>query len=169
MTSEIRTAFRLATDYVIRLTNDIPADCECRQPTGVNNHPVWTLGHLCGSLQAMAGELGQDPWLPEEWVSLFETGTQPSDCPDDYPSLGAVRDAFVEAVRRLDDTLRNTSSAQLQHPLPDESYRRTLPTVGHAAVHILVGHLSVHAGQLSVWRAAVGLERQTEHFDRNSL
>ena len=35
------------------------------------------------------------------------------------------------------------------------------PTLGHALVHVLVGHTAAHVGQLADWRRAMGLPPAT--------
>ena len=42
-------------------------------------------------------------------------------------------------------------------PLPDKRFRDTFPTLGHAVLHILAGHVAVHVGQLGAWRRAMGM------------
>lgn len=165
MQSEILVAFRLVRDQVLRLTEGISSDEACTQPNGLPNHAVWTLGHLCHSFQAMGGEIGLEPWLPETWADNFGTGTQPTACAKQYPSVTELRAHFRAASQRLEDRILRMSAETMSEPLPDENYRAALPTIGHALVHILIGHASVHAGQLSTWRRLVGLSRKPEALD----
>jgi uncharacterized damage-inducible protein DinB len=46
--------------------------------------------------------------------------------------------------------------AALAEPLPDERVRELLPTKGHALLQVVAAHTAYHAGQLAVWRRAIG-------------
>jgi len=74
-----------------------------------------------------------------------------------YPSKAALMAALADGQRRLVAVLAGMTDEELNSPLPDEEYRKTLPTIGVALMHILIGHTSLHAGQLSAWRRAMGL------------
>lgn len=49
------------------------------------------------------------------------------------------------------------SDEDFEQELPDAEYRKTVPSVGHALVHILIVHTSVHIGQITVWESAMQL------------
>lgn len=166
MKDEILVSFRLLTDYARRLTGDIAERDFVAQPHGIANHPAWILGHLCSSMQAICGELEVAPWLPADWSSRFGTGTRPSDDVTEYPPKASMLEVFNESVQQVEAAVGGITSQQLTSPLPDEEYRKSLPTLGHALIHILVGHSSVHVGQLTAWRAAMGLSRIREQFDK---
>lgn len=167
MKDEILVSFRLVSDYVRRLVSDIAEIDFTVLPHGIANHPAWILGHLCCSMQAIGGELETGPWLPDDWTATFGTGSTPSNHRADYPAKVSLLERFDHSVQQLETALEGLTSRQLALPLPDEGYRKTLPTLGHALVHILIGHASVHAGQLTAWRAAKRLPRIREHFDNS--
>ena len=122
------------------------------QPQGVPNHAAWTLGHIIFSCQGIAAELGAEEWLPDHWESTFGYGSTPSSNLSDYPSRSELLGLLTDAVNRLRHTLVALDGAALKQPLPDE----TFPTWGHLLLHIAVAHTAYHAGQLAVWRRAIG-------------
>jgi uncharacterized damage-inducible protein DinB len=126
------------------------------QPPGVPNHAAWTLGHVIHSCQAMAGELGVQPWLPSEWESQFGYGSSPADLVSQHPSKVALLAALDEAGRRLQTALSGMDEQALAEPLPDEEVRELWPTKGHALLQVVAAHTAYHAGQLAVWRRAIG-------------
>jgi hypothetical protein len=166
MRTEILCSFRLLVEYANRLAEDIPAEHFTDQTDGVHNHPAWILGHLSCSFQAIGGELGLAPWLPDEYPLLFGTGSIPTAEPTDYPPKSQLLATFRDAVERIEMAVDGVTDERLASPLPDEEYRKVLPTLGGALVHILIGHASIHVGQLTVWRGANGLPRVAERFDR---
>jgi len=130
------------------------------------NHPAWIIGHVVFSCQAMGGEIGLEPWLPENWGILFGTGSKPGGDEHSFPSKEALLEALAKAEDTLASRLNSMSEKSLLEPLPDEECRELLPTVGHALVHILSGHTGLHIGQLTVWRRAMGLPRVCEPFEK---
>ena len=165
--SEILVSFRLLVDYTRRLVDDIPPNDFAAQPGGNRNHPAWILGHLCYSFQAMGGELGLSPWLPNDWPPIFGTGSTPSADIENYPPKSSLIATFNQSVRRIENAVEGLTDQQLDAPLPDAEARQTLPTIAHALTHILIGHASVHIGQLTCWRAAMQLPHVPEQFDKS--
>jgi hypothetical protein len=156
MIDETLNAFRLHLDHVRRLVADVPESRMAAQPGAQRDHAAWTLGHLTYSCQAIGEELGVPPWLGPAWAA-FAPGSRPTSSSADYPKKGDLLAALADAEGRIGACLRRLGVAELEMPLPDARFREKLPTVGHAAVHILVGHTATHAGRLSAWRAAIGL------------
>lgn len=167
MKSQILVGYELVTNYALRLVEDLSEPDFFHQPAGVTNHPAWLLGHLCFSFQAIGGEIGVAPWLPEDWGQTFGTGSSPSSNAANYPSGASLVETFANASEKISRAIEAMTDEALLAPLPDEGYRQTLPTVAHALTHILIGHASVHVGQLTVWRAANKLPRVAEHFDKS--
>jgi uncharacterized damage-inducible protein DinB len=104
----------------------------------------------------MAGELGVAPWLPGEWESKFGYGSSPASVAAQRPGKAALLATLKDANRRLGSALQEKGEAALAEPLPDESLRSVLPTLGHALVQFIAAHTAYHAGQLAAWRRAIG-------------
>jgi hypothetical protein len=164
MIAEILRSNKLVLDYLRRLVADIPDDHMTRQYGGVINHPAWIIGHIIYSHQTIGGEMGIAAWLPDDWGSKFGTGSVPLDKPGSYPDKKMLLQAIDDGQNRLHTALSAAPESNMDKPLPDVSYRKILPTVGHAVLHILTAHTAVHVGQLTVWRRASGLGPLTESF-----
>ena len=122
------------------------------QPPGVPNHAAWTLGHIIYSCQGVAAELGAEQWLPDHWEADFGYGSTPSPDLARYPNKSEMLKILADAASRLRQTLFAASESILAQSLPDE----TLPTMGHLLFQVIVAHTAYHAGQLAVWRRALG-------------
>lgn len=157
MIAEILNSFKMNIDYARRLLVDIPEEQMTAQPTDGMNHPAWILGHLTGSFQLIGGEMGVKPWLSQQWLASFQTGSTPAASDSSYPGKDDLVQAFEDAQARLTAALANMESEDLDEPLPDARYRHVFPTLGSAVLHILTTHTAVHLGQLSAWRRAMGL------------
>lgn len=155
MRYQILTSFRLNTKALRELIDEVPDDLLGTPAQGAPNHAVWTLGHLACSLEAIGGEMGIEPWLPETWHTRFGQGSTPAEADATHPNRAELFAVFEDAERRIVDRLQSMTPAALAAPLPDARHRERLPTVGHAALHILCAHTAHHVGQLSVWRRSL--------------
>jgi hypothetical protein len=100
-------------------------------------------------------ELAIPSWLPDEWGSLFGTGTTLNAA--GYPTKDELVAALSFGQSMLIGWLDDWTDTDLDQPLPDVRYREVFPTLGSAVLHILTVHTAVHLGQLSAWRRAMGL------------
>lgn len=104
----------------------------------------------------MAGELGVDAWLPDTWASVFGTDSMPTSLKSDYLCEADLLAVLAAAEGRLRQALLATDESVLGQALPDVQVREILPTLGHAFLQVLAAHTAFHAGQLAVWRRAIG-------------
>jgi uncharacterized damage-inducible protein DinB len=157
MIPELIMSLERSLAYMRDLVADLSEEEMVRQPPGVPNHAAWTLGHVIHSCQAIAGELGVEPWLPDGWESLFGYGSSPDAvAASRHARKSALLAALADAGGRLRAALLATDESKLADPLPDEKARETLPTLGHALLQVVAGHTAYHVGQLAVWRRAIG-------------
>lgn len=124
------------------------------QPAGVPNHAAWTLGHVIVSCQGIAAELATGPWLPDDWEALFGYGSTPLPDRSRYPSKAELLAALADAASRLRHILLAADPSALNRSLPDD----TIPSMRHLLLQVVVAHTAYHAGQLAVWRRAIGKE-----------
>ena len=153
----ILRSFRMNMAYCRALLADVPASDMAAQPVAGMNHAAWIAGHLAHSFQAIGGELGMPPWLPDGWAPLFGTGSRALPDAGAYPDKAVLIEALEDGAGRLVDRLESAGDSELARPLPDERYRHVFPTLGAAVLHVLIAHAAVHLGQLSAWRRALRL------------
>ncbi len=157
MIPELVGSFDRSLAFMRELVADLSDEEMILQPPGVPNHAVWTLGHVIHSCQAIAGELGVTPWLPDDWEAQFGYGSAPATGPDSQGShKAALLESLADAADRLRAVLLATDESRLKDPLPDEKTREILPTLGDALLQVVSGHTAFHAGQLAAWRRAIG-------------
>jgi len=146
--------FEATVRFMEQSVDDLSDEEMVEQPSGVPNHATWTLGHIIFSCQGMAKELGAAPWLPDDWESVFGYGSTPRSEAQQYPKKTQLLTLLAEATTRLCHTLRRVNASVLSRPLSDEDP----PTMGHVLHQVVVAHTAFHAGQLAVWRRAIGKE-----------
>ena len=67
--------------YAEKLVEDVSIEQMSAQPSGLINHPAWTLGHLGVSADHLGQLLGLQSELAESWRESFKTGGEPSGNP----------------------------------------------------------------------------------------
>lgn len=152
MLPELIRAFDYTVHFIEQSVADLSKHEMVEQPKNVPNHGTWTLGHVIFSCQGIAAELGAEQWLPDDWEARFGYGSTPSSDPSRYPDKSEMLSLFTDAASRLRQVLLAADESVLRRSLPDES----LPTMGHLLIQVVVGHTAYHAGQLAVWRRAIG-------------
>ena len=152
MVPELVHTLEATVKFMEELVADLSAQQMVEQPTGVPNHGMWTLGHVIHSCQGIAVELGATHWLPDDWESVFGYGSTPLSDVQGYPTKPELLTLLADATSRLRQTLLAANESVLGQSLPDE----TLPTMGHLLLQVVVAHTAYHAGQLAVWRRAIG-------------
>jgi hypothetical protein len=76
-------------------------------PDGHKNNILWNLGHLIVVEQLLHYKLaGRDPYVSNEMIAQFKTGTSPADWPTP-PDAGRVRSLLVELPEKLAEDVRN--------------------------------------------------------------
>ncbi len=160
MIEEITASYSATLELIGRSVSDLTPVQWVAQPQGIPNHPAWTVGHLVHSAQAIGGEMGLQPWLPDAWGETFGTGSTPVPQLQAYPRGAELLSALELARGLIQERLGHIGTKALAGPLPDVRYREVLPSLGHAVLHILCGHTSFHAGQVMLWRRAMGLRTE---------
>jgi len=155
MIPELVGSFDRSLLFMRGLIADLSDEEMVLQPPGAPNHAAWTLGHVIQSCQAIAGELGVGPWLPDDWEARFGYGSSPGAASPDF-SKAALLASLADGSSRLRAILLATDESRLRDPLPDEKAREILPTLGDALLQVVSAHTAFHAGQLAAWRRAIG-------------
>ncbi len=156
--------FAYCLDFLRDQVADLQPDDMVAQPAEIRNHPAWVIGHLAYSCQALGGEMGLEPWLPQPWSGQFSTGSVPLPDVQAYPDKDELVAILRDAESRITRAVRDMDATQLNQPLPDERFREILPTVGHAITQVLAAHTANHIGQMTIWRRAMGLPPVSRPF-----
>lgn len=157
MIRELVSTFDRTVGYMRGLVEDLGDEEMSLQPHGAPNHAAWTLGHVVHSCQAMAGELGVPPWLPEDWESRYGYGSSPAAAgAAGSPTREALLASLADGAGRLRTALLSIDEGRLAEALPDADARAVFPTLGDALLQVVAAHTAFHAGQLAAWRRAIG-------------
>lgn len=148
------SVLRFMQGYGDMLLSDIAADEMIRQPTPAANHPAWIVGHMAYASDVHVQYAGGVPQL-SGWSGRFGRGSMPSDDPSQYPGKDELFAAWHAANNRLIDAVQAATPEQLGQPTQGP-LGESFPTVGDFFTFLMTGHTSLHLGQLSAWRRAMG-------------
>jgi hypothetical protein len=118
----------------------------------------WLIGHL-----AVTGDFGRrlcgrtTAICPKEWRERFMPGSMPSIERGHYPAIDELREALKNVYADLPDAAESADETLLDKENPYGPTRGRFPTSGLFTGYLLAGHFGYHLGQLSAWRAAIGL------------
>ena len=158
LASAILHCFRRNGLYALRLVEDLTDAQMIAQPIAGRtlNHAAWVLSHV-NIYNAMAASIARA--RPFTDPSDHPHGKKSKPLPDAAAYLpraqliAAYRDIHADAHAALEAA----TEAVLAQPNPLDRKRADHPTVGDMLVMLMVKHESVHLGQLSAWRRALGL------------
>lgn len=158
-------SFAYSLDYLREQVADVDADVIVAKPFGIQNHPLWVIGHLTFACELLGGAIGLPAWLPLGWTQRYGTGSEPREDPTAYETKDEALAILGDAQSRLTSAVRKLSDAEFDGPFPDPALRDVFPTIRLALTQVLVGHAAFHIGQVSVWRRAMRLPSMPRAFE----
>lgn len=156
----LRISLQMSGDLLLPLLQDMQ-DAPMTPPTpNGGNHPTWIAGHMAFAegnlfLHTMRGE----PNPLDEWKSILDGGTQPSDDPSIYPSMDESISRFQELREQTMALLGSLSEEDLDQPsvnCPEE--RKAFFGTWRQCFLAAVLHGMMHRGQVADCRRALGRE-----------
>ena len=138
------------------LVDDLTDEQMVAQPSGVINHPAWTLGHLGVTSDALAGMLGLPSTFPDKWKEACRMGSIPSGNAADFPGKAELLEQLRKQHERVSRAMDTVDAERLRQPMPPPRGTR-FPTVGDFATALMTMHEGHHLGQVAAWRRAMGL------------
>lgn len=154
MLEEPVRVLRFLQAYGDGLAAAIPAEDFAKQPAPGMNPPAWIFGHLAFALDRHATFVGGEQHLGD-WKEKFGKGSMPSADAADYPTKDELLAAWRGAIDRI---IAAVESAPPEAFAVENTYvaPESLPTIGDFLTFSMTGHTSLHLGQLSAWRRAIG-------------
>jgi len=146
--------------YALRLVGDLSEDQMIAQPVAghVMNHPAWLMAHLNCYNEVIARMLRRQ--LKDDPVDHpFGMKSTPSAAASDYPQRAMAIEAYRRSHDDAEQALQEADEGVFSEPAPLPRWRTAHPKIADMALMLMSKHESLHLGQLSAWRRAMGLPR----------
>ncbi len=150
----------LALGYTDALVKGISDEQFAHMPKADINSPAFNIGHLAIYGDRICAMLGREDLVTPMPFSadLFKAGAPCVDQPGLYPSKSVLVETFVARQRNAIVAFEGAGDDRLLAENPAEGrFKELFPTVGSACAFLLAGHVTMHLGQISVWRRVMGL------------
>jgi hypothetical protein len=109
--------FELTRSFFLKTMAALDENIVDVQPTGFNNTVHWQIGHvLTVAEQFMFGFPKKSSHLPENYLTLFATGTKPADWQGDIPSIHELSAQLQDQLKRIKEIPVERFSEKLQNP-----------------------------------------------------
>ncbi len=155
--STVMHSFQFSVGYLKSMLEGIDNDQRAKQFFPEMNHPAWIVGHLAVTMEFASTLVGASYKSPEGWGELFGMGSTLLDDTSKYPDLSVLIAELDKGIAAVGPTLESISAEALAAEMPDEGFRKMMPTVGDGLTFLINGHITMHTGQLSTWRRANGM------------
>ena len=156
MLDYVLTAYRFNVFYVKKALEDIADEQMAIQPSPGMNHPAWIVGHLAMERIFLAPLLKIDHPSPAGWKELFMPLTTPTADRAKYPPKAELLAAFEESHAIVENAFLKMTDADFEAAITEPFIAKMFPKVGDFIFMMLTVHASMHVGQLSAWRRAMG-------------
>ena len=146
--------------YALRLVGDLSDEQMIAQPVAgrAMNHPAWTLAHLTLYNEVIAKMLRRETFDdPKEHA--FGMKSAPQSDATIYGPRAKLVDAYKGSHDEAERALVECDMDVFAEAVPLERWRALHPKIADMIVMLMVKHESMHLGQLSAWRRAMGLGR----------
>lgn len=158
MTSTITSLARFQLNYLKKLVANIPDDRLYEKQLDGYNSAGWILGHIYVEADDVLNFLNIPYEQNDLWKSLFYNTAGRLQSLDNVPEKGELVEKLYERYDQLIDVYENLSTEQRSAPHPSKMVKDILPNVDAWFAHHITTHISIHCGNLVVWKKMIGLE-----------
>jgi hypothetical protein len=157
MLENVIAAANMAQRYRDAMLSDLTHEQWTQTAPSLPYHPASIVAHLAAIEGCVLAVLeGRAPSLPEGWMEMVHCAQAKPGAT--YPSKEKLLAALNDYRGQILSCLGKATPQELAAPVEHDMLKRIFPTHGALMVASLTVHESTHNGQLSAWRAAMGME-----------
>lgn len=149
------SAWQRNRDYGKLLVADLEPEQLVAQPAPDMNHAAWVFCHLGAYFPVLVALLEKrsfdDPKDHAFGMQSFPVADAAA-----YPEKRKLIDDFMAGHEQVIVALRAADEDIFESPQTLERWKKPMPQVGMAVTYLMLAHESLHLGQLSAWRRALG-------------
>ncbi len=148
--------------YAEALLENVSKEQMCFTPAhGLENHPAFTIGHLCTASALLAEDLGDELEMPEGWFELFvRKGPGDPRFPEPeankYPSKESLLKEFERQHNKVKQVLLRLNKEELDSEIKWR-FHKFMSSKLDLAVFMCINHEAMHLGQIASWRRAMNM------------
>lgn len=158
MSSTIVSLFRFQEKYLFKLLENVSEEDLYKKQLEGFNSAGWILGHFCVEAEDVLKYYQISYQEQRDWVSLFQNTRGKISSLDKLPSKEELLVSFKERYDLLCVKFDSLSPEELKQAHPSTFMRDFLPDIESWYAHHLTTHISLHIGNLVVWKKMIGLE-----------
>ena len=155
--SEISNLYYFQKKYLFQLLENIPEERAYERQVEGYNSAGWIMGHLCVEAMDALTKLGIESDGNEEWLQWFSYDSGKLQSIDGLPSLAESKAEFDRLYELLINAYETLSEEDASKAPDSALLAEILPDVKTWLAHHLTTHVSIHAGNLVVWKKMLGL------------
>ncbi|MDQ6595507.1 DinB family protein [Bacillus salipaludis] len=141
--------FKVTRNFFLKNIDAIDEAIVDIQPEGFNNTIHWHIGHvLTVAEQFMFGFPKKSTNLPENYMTLFATGTKPADWQGAVPSIAELTSQLKEQINRIKEVPAESLNERLATPFLG------LESFGEIA-NFATFHEANHLGQIQAMKRVI--------------
>lgn len=159
MSSTVLDLFHFQATYLTKLVANIPEDRLYEQQLEGHNSAGWILGHLCVEAEDVFRHIDAPYELVDDhWALWFKNTTGKIDSLEGLPSKETLLDVFKDRYDLLAIIYENLTEGQRVSPHPSTMLKDVFNNLDAWYAHHLTTHISIHCGNLAIWKKMIGLE-----------
>ena len=156
--NDLLFSYRWGVDTFAKLVSDVADEDMARQPVEGINHPAWLLGHV-GTYHDVIASLLLGESFDNPWDSACGKNSTPSADRSLYQSKEELLKHHDVAAALASKIIAEAKPEAWARAMDHPTWGKQFATVAPAVVFLATTHQSLHLGQLSGWRRAMGLPR----------
>ena len=158
MTTTISSLYNFQLDYLFKLVNNVPNERLYEKQLEGFNSAGWILGHIYVEAEDLLIHLNMQFDKKDEWNSLFRNTTGKIEHLDNLPTKEELIKGIKSRYNYLLKTYQNLTPQERKSNHPSTLIKKALPDLDSWFAHHLTTHISIHCGNLVVWKKLIGIE-----------
>ena len=163
MSQDVIALYHFQQQYLFQVLANIPDDVAYERGeeklNGVGlNSAGWLMGHLCAEGIDVLTKLAIEYRVDVDYSALFSYQVKEMPAVERCPSLSQMKQDFDYIYGLLATAYAELDETKAQVAPPSELLQSVLSTTSAWFAHHLTTHLSIHIGNLTVWKKVMGIE-----------
>ena len=158
MKETIAALYKFQLNYLEKLVANIPEERLYEKQLDGFNSAGWILGHIYVEAEDLLKHLEIPYKENTDWVSYFQNTRGKIDRLENLPSKALLLEKIKRRYNALLKVYNELSDAQRKGAHPSPLIKGMLPNLDAWFAHHLTTHISIHCGNLVVWKKVIGIE-----------